>query len=107
MDEKNLFNWDEMFENKKGMIEPSCKLFHEWKMAGMAVTHLHMDNAGENLKLIERLRSADWKMGISKFELTTRNTPQQNSIVEVGFGHSIIEVEQWCIEQIFHQISKI
>ena len=75
----------EFFATKKGMIEPTCAKFQQWKESGKPVTHLRMDNAGENLKLIERCKSADWKLGIKKFELTARDTPQQNSAAEVKF----------------------
>jgi hypothetical protein len=43
-----------------------------------------LDNAGENKKLIERLRSSDWKMN-PVVEYTPRDTPQYNHLVEVGF----------------------
>ena len=46
---------------------------------------LRMDNAGKNMKLIKRCKSSDWKLGIKKFELTARNTPQQNHLAEIGF----------------------
>ena len=52
---------------------------------GSPVTHLRMDNAGENKKLIEMCGSAKWKLGIKKFELTARDTPQQNALAEIGF----------------------
>ena len=43
-----------------------------------------MDNAGEDKKLELRLRSVAWKIPVV-IEYTTRDTPQQNSPVEVGF----------------------
>jgi hypothetical protein len=45
-----------------------------------------MDNAGENMKLIERCKCTEWKLGIKKFELTAIDTPQQSSLAEVSFG---------------------
>ena len=45
-----------------------------------------MDNGGENIKLMHRCQSADWKLGIKKFELTARDTPQQNALSEIGFA---------------------
>ena len=43
-----------------------------------------MDIAGENKKLASRLESVDWKNPVV-IEYTTRDTPQQNSPVEVAF----------------------
>ena len=43
-----------------------------------------MDNAGENKKLESRLKSVAWKSPVV-IEYATRDTPQQNSPVEVGF----------------------
>ena len=68
------------------MIEPTCILFKEWKDMGKEVTHLRMDNSGENMALIDRCQNSDWKLRIKKYELTARDTPQQNSLVEVGCG---------------------
>ena len=44
-----------------------------------------MDNSGENNKFVERAASADWKL-THKNKFTSRNTPQQNGIVEVQFA---------------------
>ena len=44
-----------------------------------------MGNAGENKILQQQLASKDWKLPI-KVEYTTRDTPQQNSLAEVGFA---------------------
>jgi hypothetical protein len=86
VDEKTQLKWSDFFKTKDEMVEPTCMLFKEWKDFGKPLTHLRMDNAGENMALIERCKSADWKLGIKKFELTARDTPQQNSPVEDGFG---------------------
>jgi hypothetical protein len=85
VDAKSRFKISDFFATKDGRIEPTLSLFHEWKNKGHPVTHLCMDNAGENLKLMERAKSSDWKLGIHKFELTARDTPQQNALAEVGF----------------------
>jgi hypothetical protein len=67
------------------MIKPTCEQFHKWKLNSMApVTHVRMDGAGENKKLQTRSDLSDWKLNL-KFEITTRNTPQQNNLVELGF----------------------
>ena len=59
------------------MVEPTCQLFQQWKEMGSPVTHLRMDNAGKNKKLIEMCGSVKWKLGIKKFELTARDTPSK------------------------------
>ncbi|KAL7579260.1 hypothetical protein ACA910_011419 [Epithemia clementina (nom. ined.)] len=43
-----------------------------------------MDNAGENKKLEERMKSKDWKLNI-EVEYTAARTPQQDWPAEVGF----------------------
>ena len=71
------------FETKDGMVEPTCELFSRWKRAGYGVDIVRLDNAGENLALQSRSNSATWQLGI-EFEFTARDTPQQNSLAEVG-----------------------
>ena len=66
------------------MIEPTLKLFHQLEAHNLKIDNVRMDNAGENTKLAKRAHSSDWKMKI-KFELTARNTPQQNHLAELGF----------------------
>ena len=44
-----------------------------------------MDNGGENLVLERRAQSKDWQWGM-QFEKTARDTPQQNSLAEVGLA---------------------
>ena len=43
-----------------------------------------MDNAGENIALEKGLKSESWKNPV-EIEYTARDTPQQNSLVEVAF----------------------
>ena len=43
-----------------------------------------MDDAGENKKLELRLKSVAWKNPVV-IKYTARDTPQQNSLVEVAF----------------------
>lgn len=73
------------FAAKSDMVEPVCEQLQIWKDQGRPVKRIRMDNAGENMKLEQRLQSADWKLGDIKCEYTSRNTPQQNSRVEKGF----------------------
>ena len=71
------------FKIKDGMVEPTCELFFRWKHAGHGVEIVHLDNAGENLALQNHCNSISWQLGI-EFEFSARDTPQQNSLAEVG-----------------------
>lgn len=70
---------------KSDMVEPTCEQLYKWDKEGLKVTHLRMDNAGENKSLKQRMESKDWKLQIV-CEFTARDTPQQNSLAEVGFA---------------------
>ena len=72
----------DFYQHKSDMVEPSCVKFNKWHHHGVGITKLCMDNAGENKILKERLQSSDWKLPIN-VEFTARDTPQQNSPVEV------------------------
>ena len=72
------------YKSKDGMVETTCELLHWWKQNGQKIQKLHMDNAGKNKKLKSRLQSAAWKTTVV-IEYTARDTPQQNSPVEVAF----------------------
>ena len=50
----------------------------------MPVKTVRCDNGGENLKLEKRCNGVEWKLNVN-FEYTAKDTPQQNSLVEVGF----------------------
>ena len=67
------------------MVEPTCEQLHKWQQSNIGITHLRLDNAGENKLLQTRCASKDWKMNC-EFEFTARDTPQQNSLAEVGFA---------------------
>ena len=58
------------FQTKIGMVEPTMALFKRLKMVGHPVKNLRMDNAGENLKLLELCQQPDSGLSI-EFELTT------------------------------------
>ena len=74
------------FNTKKdAMVEEICKMLHKWQEEGKGVTHIRLDNAGENNKLQKQCGSKDWKLLNIKWEFTSRNTPQQNSAAEVAF----------------------
>ena len=72
------------FKSKNKMVEPTCELMHRWGQAGILIKKLRMDNTGENIALEKRLKSESWKNPV-EIEYTARDTPQQNSVVEVAF----------------------
>jgi hypothetical protein len=70
-------------EKKDGKVEPVCEQFHKWQKAGIPLTKVRCDNAGENTTLEARSQSKDWKLNL-EFEYTARDTPQQNSLAETS-----------------------
>jgi hypothetical protein len=64
VDERTGMKFSDFYETKDGMIEPTCVQWNHWKDAGLAVKFVHLDNAGENNKLKECSKSADWKLDI-------------------------------------------
>lgn len=74
----------EFYKRKSDMIEPTCKMLYRWQQDGKGVNYVRLDNAGENYSLKSRCESDAWKL-ILNWEFTSRNTPQQNSSVEVAF----------------------
>ena len=67
------------------MVEPTCELLYEWKQNNLKVDYIHLDNAGENIKLQQQCVSFDWKLKIN-FEITARDMPQFNHLAELGFA---------------------
>ena len=87
VDELTGMKFSSFYKTKDGMVEPTLEQWQKWKQDGIKIKHVRSDNAGENKTLRDRAQSVDWKLNI-KWEYTSRNTPQQNSPVEVGF-HTI------------------
>ena len=85
VDERTGMKFSHFFNSKNGMVEPTCELFHQWKIRDKPVKQLRMDNAGENRILEQRAQSSDWKLGIT-VEYTGRDTPQHNHRAEVGLA---------------------
>ena len=73
------------FNTKDEIVQYTCELFSRWKRNENKVTHIRMDNAGENQKLANEVNNNKWKLDVL-IEYTARDTPQQNSLVEVGFN---------------------
>jgi hypothetical protein len=65
------------------MVEPTAVILNKMEQQGRGLKYLRMDNAGENKALSQRLKSHDWKLPFT-VEFTARDTPQQNSPVEVA-----------------------
>ena len=84
VDEMTKMKWSNFYEKKDGMVKPTCEQFEKWKQKNKPVAIVLCDNGGENKALALRSKSAERKLGID-FEWTARNTPQQNTLVEVGF----------------------
>ena len=84
MDKRTEIKWCDFYAAKDEMVEPTYVKFERWKAAGMAVKNIRCDNCGENVKLEKRCNGVEWKLNLT-FEYTARDTPQQNSLVEVGF----------------------
>jgi hypothetical protein len=85
VDERTQLKFSSFYEKKSDMVEPTCVQLNKWQQAGLKVTYIRLDNAGENLKLQEVSDSKEWKLGI-KYEYTARDTPQQNHLAELGFA---------------------
>lgn len=85
VDEITQLNFIDFFDTQDKMVEPTCEKLKQWEQQGHKVDVIRMDNGGENLLLERKAKSKDWKLGID-FEKTARDTPQQNSLAEVGLA---------------------
>ena len=85
VDQEIQIKFSKFFRHKNDMVQPTCKQLNKWHQAKLGVTHLRMDNVGENKLLQQNIEGKDWKLPITT-EYTARDTPQQNSIAEVGFA---------------------
>ena len=82
-DKRTGIKFSGFYETKNGMVEPTCQLIDKWKQEGNEVKKIRCDNGGENIGLKSELSGSKWKLN-PDFEFTARDTPQQNSRVEVG-----------------------
>ena len=78
--------WSEFTDTKTGMVEPTCEWMNQMKAKAMEIKVARLDPAGENVKLEIRSKSADWKLA-TKFEFTSRDTPQHNNLAELAFPY--------------------
>ena len=74
----------DMFPPKNGMVEPALAKMCQMQQEKVLPKWLRVDNARENNLLATRMVSDEWKINVI-IELTARDTPQQNSPVEVRF----------------------
>ena len=72
-----------------------AKLFSRWKQSGHVVDIVHLDNAEENVLLQNQANSATWQLGID-FDFMVHDTPQQNSLAEVGIFTLANRVQAMC-----------
>ena len=86
VDAESLRKWSSWHAKKDDIVGYTCQLFKAFEQANRRVTYLRMDNAGENQRLAEELKSSKWKMAYIKIEFTPRDTPQMNSLAEVSFS---------------------
>ena len=84
VDERTQLKFSNFYEKKNSMVEPTLQLLHLLAQHDHEVEVVRMDNAGENKLLKDRAHSADWKLPL-KFEISAKDTPQQNHLVELGF----------------------
>ena len=85
VDEKTGCKSSRFHESKDGMVEPTCSKFKNWKDNGKEVKIIQIDNGGKNKKLVKKLNSKNWQLH-PKIEHTSRDTPQQNHLMEIGFA---------------------
>jgi hypothetical protein len=85
VNEATNLKFSDFYQTKDGMVEPILTKWSKWQGMGFDVNNVRLDYAGKNKKLQTRAKYCDWKFAI-KWELTARDTPQQNHLVEVGFA---------------------
>ena len=86
VDEATGKKWSSFHDSKSGMVEPTCKLLNVLKSKGLPVMKIHLNPAGENVKLEKRAKSTDWAiLQPINFEYTSRDTPQHNCLAELSF----------------------
>jgi hypothetical protein len=79
--------------SKGDQVEETCQLLHALKLKGFPVSKIRCDNAGENVKLEAALHGHRWKMTDVEMEYTARDSPQQNSIAELGIFHTALKAK--------------
>ena len=71
VDERTGCRFSLFTHTKSGMVEPTCAQLAQWIQQGKNICVLRMDNGGENVKLAQRVKSAEWQLPI-RFEFTAR-----------------------------------
>ena len=68
------------------MVEPTCEQFHKWQQSNIGITHLRLDNAGENKLLQTQCTSKDWKMNFES-EFTACYTLSKTPLLKWVLQH--------------------
>ncbi len=86
VDEATGKKWEDFTATKIGMVERTCEFMNKMKARGVPIRCIRLDLGGENIALEKRVQSVDWQ-GLQpvEFEFTSRDTPQHNSLAELGF----------------------
>jgi hypothetical protein len=71
VDEATQLKFSDFFPSKNAMVEPTCAKLNKWRQAGMSVSYMRLDGAGENKLLKSRAESSDWKLGICHSTITS------------------------------------
>ena len=80
--------WSDITVSKSDMVEHSCEHFHKLKTQRIPVQYVRLNPAVENRKLAKCAGSSDWAiLQPIDFEVTSRNTPQHNSLAELTFPY--------------------
>jgi hypothetical protein len=78
---------------KIDQVDETCQQLHALKIKGYPVKKIRCDNASENIKLEEALHGHLWKLTDIDMEYTARDSPQQNSIAELGIFHTVLKAK--------------
>ena len=84
MDKRIGLKLSYFFQEKNGMIDPTCVQSRKWRIVGQPVRLVRSNNDGDNFKLEQVANGKDWKMDIN-FGYTGAGTPHRNPLAELGF----------------------
>jgi hypothetical protein len=84
VDEYTGMKWSLFLQFKSDLADALLQFLDERWDEGMRVQCIRMDNAGENIKLVERMHTHERYIGI-KIEFTSPHVLQLNGVVERAF----------------------
>ena len=86
VDEATGKKWLIFTPSKNKMVEPAVEWLTKMKGLGRPIRMIRVDPGGENVKLEKRLKNVDCAhLTPIQCEMTARDTPQHNSLVELAF----------------------